>query len=260
MTNPSFLQRVKEGRVSLGTAVSFTDPCVTEAMASMLDFLWIDAEHNPYSLETIQHHVLAVKGLRATLLVRVPENNPVLIKPVLDLGVDGVIVPLIKTGADAALAVAATHYPPEGIRGYGPRRPADYGRAGGKDYLQRANREIITIVQIEQTEAVDNIDEILKVPGLSSIMIGPNDLAGSMNLLGEPRHPEVIKRIEHVISRAQAHQLPVGLAMGDNPEILSDWIHRGIQWLSVGADFLHLTRGLEWVINGLKSSHSDRFQ
>src|SRR5207253_3124908 len=122
----SFREKLRQGQVCLGTVISFTDPTVTEALCPVLDFVWIDMEHNALSLETVQAHIMATKGSDTTPLVRMPWNDPVLIKPVLDIGAAGVIVPLVRTAEDVRRAVAACLYPPEGIRGFGPRRPSNY--------------------------------------------------------------------------------------------------------------------------------------
>src|SRR5207253_437060 len=157
-----------------------SDPTVTEALAGALDFVWVDMEHNPLTLTAVQGHILAAKGTEATVLVRVAWNDPVLIKPVLDMGAAGVIVPLVRTAEDVRRAVAACLYPPEGIRGFGPRRPSNYGRLGGPEFCRDANARILPMVQVEHIQAVENIEAIVAVPGLASIALGPNDLAGSM--------------------------------------------------------------------------------
>jgi 2-keto-3-deoxy-L-rhamnonate aldolase RhmA len=229
---------------------------VTEALTNVLDFVWIDMEHNPQSLESVLGHILATKGTETTPLVRVPWNDPVLIKPVLDLGAAGVIVPLIRTADDARRAVAACLYPPAGIRGYGPRRPSSYGRDGGPAYCKRANESVIVIVQIEHAEAIANIREILAVPGLTSIVIGPNDLAGSLGHIGEPRHPDVLAAIETVLSAASKVDVPVGLAVGDDPAVLTGWIDRGARWLAIGADFVLLLRSASQLTRQVRE-HSE---
>ena len=127
---------MRRGEVCLGTAISFSDPTVTEALCNVLDFVWIDTEHNPLSLEDVQGHIMATKGTDVLPLVRVPWNDPVLIKPILDIGAAGVIVPMIRTADDVRLAVAACRYPPEGIRGFGPRRPSNYARLGGPEFCK----------------------------------------------------------------------------------------------------------------------------
>lgn len=132
-----FRERLQRGRVCLGTIISSNDPTLTEALCHDLDFVWIDAEHSPMTLETVQSHVMAVKEADAAPIVRVAGNDPVLIKPMLDLGAEGIIVPLVHTAEDARRAVEACKYPPEGIRGYGPRRPSQYGRLGGAEFCRK---------------------------------------------------------------------------------------------------------------------------
>ena len=135
-----FREKMSRGEVCIGTAITFYDPAISEALAGDLDFIWIDAEHNALSLETIQLHLMAVRGTTTFPVVRVAWNDPVLLKPVLDIGAPGVVVPLIRTADDARLAVSACRYPPEGIRGYGPRRAARYGRDSGAGVLPAGER------------------------------------------------------------------------------------------------------------------------
>src|SRR6516165_5848185 len=163
-SNGRFREKLKAGQTCLGTAITFTDATVTEALCPLLDFVWIDMEHNALSLETVQAHIMATKASETTPLVRVPWNDPVLIKPVLDIGAAGVIVPLIRTAEEARRAVAACLYPPDGIRGFGPRRPSNYGRLGGPEFCRAANASVLPMVQIEHIEAVEHIGEILAVP------------------------------------------------------------------------------------------------
>jgi 2-dehydro-3-deoxyglucarate aldolase/4-hydroxy-2-oxoheptanedioate aldolase len=251
-----FLERMKQGEVSLGTCISFSDPTVTEALCNLMDFLWIDMEHNPLSLEVIQAHIMATKGSRTTPIVRVPWNDPVLIKPVLDIGAAGVIVPFVRTVEDAKRAVAACRYPPDGIRGYGPRRPSNYGRLGGPEFCRAQNETVLTILQIEHIDAVNDIDNILAVPGVDVIVIGSNDLSGSMGRMGEPRHPEVLEKVEHVIARAHAANVFVGIAIGDDVTLLNEWIDKGANWLAMGGDFSLLLRGAMQVTSQVRA-HAD---
>jgi 2-keto-3-deoxy-L-rhamnonate aldolase RhmA len=237
-----FREKMLRGEVCFGTTITFTDPTITELLAGELDCVWIDAEHNALSLESIQLHLMAVKGTAAFPLVRVAWNDPVLIKPVLDIGAPGLIVPLIRTADDAARAVAACRYPPKGIRGFGPRRANRYGRDSGPEYCAQADASIMVNVQIEHAEAVKNLDAILATDGLAGIVIGPNDLAGSMGHSGRPDHPDVQKSIDTVIARARAANKFVGIGASAEPEALADWTRRGVQWLSVGADFVLLRR------------------
>jgi len=250
-----FLDKMRRGEVCLGTAISFSDPTVTEALCGLLDYVWIDMEHNPLSLEAVQAHIMATKGSETIALVRVPWNDPVLIKPVLDIGAAGVIVPMIRTADDVRLAVAACRYPPEGIRGFGPRRPSNYARIGGPEFCRAANEAMITIVQVEHIDAVNNLDEILAVPGLTGIVIGSNDLSGSMGHMGEPRHPDVLRAVETVIARTRQTDRFVGIAIGDDPVMLNEWVDKGAQWLSMGNDFSLMLRAASQVA-GLIREHA----
>ena len=247
-----FREKLRRGQVPLGCGVSFTDPTVSELFSHVLDFVWIDMEHNALSLETVQAHIMATKGSDAAALVRVPWNDPVLIKPVLDIGADGIIAPLVRSAEEVRLAVAACRYPPEGIRGFGPRRPIQYGRTGDADYCRRANEEIISIVQIEHIDAVNVIDEIVKVSGLTAIVIGANDLAGSMGHMGNPQHPEVQSAIESVVNKAREAGVSPGIGIADDPEALMAWVSKGVQWVQVGVDWAHLARAIDTSVGRLR--------
>ena len=250
----TFREKARSGQMPLGCGVSFSDPTVTELISQTLDFAFIDMEHNAHSLETVQSHIMATKGTDAAALVRVAWNDPVLIKPVLDIGADGIVAPLVRTVADVELAVSACLYPPEGIRGFGPRRPIKYGRTGDADYCRRANEEIICIVQIEHIDAVNVIDEIVRVPGLTAIMVGANDLAGSMGHMGDNQHPEVQGAIQTVVSSAHDAGVFPGIGLADDPEALIAWMKKGIQWVLMGVDWAHLARAIDTSASRLRSS------
>jgi 2-keto-3-deoxy-L-rhamnonate aldolase RhmA len=244
--------RMNRGEIVLGTVITVNDATVTEALCSAYDFLWIDMEHNAVTLDAVQSHLMAAKGTEVTMLVRVPWNDPVLIKPVLDVGAQGIIVPMIRTAEDTKLAVAACRYPPEGIRGYGPRRPSNYGRLGGPAFCKAANDAMLTVVQIEHIEAVNNIEDICRVAGLSGVLIGSNDLSGSMGHMGEPRHPEVLDAIYTVIKVARQAKMPVGIAIGDDVELLRDWIDKGVQWITGGGDTSLMLRAADQITAQLR--------
>jgi len=248
----AFRGKLARKQVCVGTVITFTDPTVTEALCPVLDFVWIDMEHNALCLESVQGHIMATKGSETSPLVRVPWNDPVLIKPVLDIGAAGVIVPLIRTADEARRAVAACLYPPLGIRGFGPRRASRYGQLGGPEFCRAANASVLPMVQIEHVEAVANIDEILAVPGLASIVFGPQDLAGSMGLMGQPRHPHVLAAIDTVIAKARLAGVPIGIGAGDDPEVLRDWVVRGVQWLTMGGDSSLLLRAARQVAESVR--------
>jgi 2-keto-3-deoxy-L-rhamnonate aldolase RhmA len=256
-----FIEKLSKAEPAFGTVISFSDPTVTELIAEDMDFVWIDMEHSAQTLQTVQGHVMATNGTGATPLVRVPSNDPVLIKPVLDSGAAGVIVPMVCTADEARKAVGACRYPPEGIRGFGPRRPSRYGRLGGPSFCRKLDEEVICILQIEHIDAIGQIDEIVAVPGVSSLVIGPNDLSGSMGHMGEPRHPEVLRAIEVLLESAGRRNLPVGIGMGADPKLANEWIEKGMRWVALGSDFALLLdavqRALKAVAPSARSTPSD---
>jgi 2-keto-3-deoxy-L-rhamnonate aldolase RhmA len=249
-----FRNKIRNGHVCLGTLISSTDPTTTEMLSRLFDFVWIEMEHTAFSLETVERHIVAMRGSEAASLVRVRWNDPVLIKPVLDMGADGIIVPMIHTAEEARAAVAACRYPPEGIRGFGPRRPAKFGQLRGPEFCRLANESIIVIVQIEHIDAVRNLNDILAVPGLTGILVGPNDLAGSMGLMGQPEHPEVVRAMETIVAKARPTHVWASVSVGGGPEVLGQWIERGVKWLTVGDDLGFMSRAAHQMVSAIRGS------
>ncbi|MFA5646584.1 MAG: aldolase/citrate lyase family protein [Candidatus Ratteibacteria bacterium] len=228
-----FKKKVAEGAICLGMVVTLSDPAVSELAAEVgYDFTWIDMEHAPISIESALGHVMAVRGTETAPFIRVPGNDPFIIKPILDLAPAGIIVPLINSAKEAQAAVQACRYPPEGIRGCGPRRGRRFGATSLPEYLSASKREPMIILQIEHIKAVENIDEILAVQGIDSICIGPNDLSGSMGMLGETTHPKVEEAVSLVCEKARNASMMIGTA----DTFSSQWIERGVQWIAVGSD------------------------
>ena len=196
------------------------------------DFTWIDMEHAPLSLESAQQHIIALKGTDCAPLVRVPWNKAEIIKPVLDLAPAGIIIPMVNTAEEARAAVQACRYPLTGIRGCGVRRANRYGQTPFYEYLKTSESEPMVIIQIETMEAVKNLDEILKVPGVGSICIGPVDLSGSMGKLNQLEDPEVNRVIDEVCKRVCQSGLILGTAGGP----FERWKQRGVSWIALASD------------------------
>lgn len=249
-----FKKKLTSGTICLGTWVSFTDPTVTELLSGAgFDFLVIDMEHAPLTIEVVQLHLLALRG-GVTGIVRVPSNDPVLIKQVLDVGAPGVMIPMVSSKEEAEKAVASCFYPPRGIRGFGPRRASLYDRLGGT-YLQKA-QDVLVMIQIEHIEGVHRVDEILGVNGVGAIFIGPWDLSGSLGVLGEIDHPQVVASIAHVIAKAQEKGVPVGMAVPLSKQEAQRWMEKGIQFLTVGTDYGFLAQGVDVMVRTLRAKHS----
>jgi 2-keto-3-deoxy-L-rhamnonate aldolase RhmA len=256
-TATRFREKARAGGVCLGAAVSFSDPTVSELLCGAgLDFLWIDMEHAPLSLEAVQAHIMAADLAGATSFVRVPWNDSVVIKQVLDLGASGIIVPMVRSAAEVRQAVAACRYPPDGVRGYGPRRPSQYGRIPWAAVSEYANKSVLVVVQIEHIDAVTHLDEILDVPGLDGIYLGTGDLAGSMGVPPETEHPAVEEAISTVIRKARQKNILAGLSVEDDVEGTLKRIKEGVQWLALGDDFRLLVRSIDRLVTGIRQGTS----
>jgi 4-hydroxy-2-oxoheptanedioate aldolase len=223
-------QTGETGRPLAGMWVCSGSPLVAELCAgSGLDWLLVDAEHSPNGLESILAQLQAIHGYPVHTLVRPPVNDTVLVKQYLDLGVQNLLIPMVNSAAEAEAAVAATRYPPQGVRGVGSAlaRAARWNRV--PDYLARANETISVTVQIESDAAV---------------FVGPSDLAASMGLLGQQEHPEVRAAVEHCLSAAQAAGKPAGVN-AFNPDTARHYLANGANFILVGADVALLARGSE---------------
>ena len=231
---------LKEGKKTAGAWLQLCSPMTAEIMSrACFDWLMIDMEHGPGDVLTLIAQIQAMNGSGVVPFVRAPWNDFVAIKRILDAGTYGVMIPYVNTKGDAEAAVRACKYPPEGIRGIaGSPRAAGYGQ-NVKEYFARANSEVLVIVQIETVQAASNIEEIMEVPGVDVVFIGPMDLATSMGYLGNPNHPEV----QNVITGVERKVLKAKKVLGT---ISSNWEQawelygRGYQMIMLMSDSVSL--------------------
>ncbi|MBO0931567.1 HpcH/HpaI aldolase family protein [Fibrella aquatilis] len=247
----SFTQKLRSPSPSLGTLVSLPAPEVSEMLSlAGFDWLFIDMEHSTLSLAEVQRHLQAIRG-ECSGLVRVAENNPIYIQQALDLGADGVIVPAVNSAEEARRAVQAANYPPTGTRNVGIGRAHGYGLAFA-DYVATANETTALIIQIEHIDAVRNLDEILAVPGIDGVFIGPYDLSGSMNRLGDVQHPDVQAAIQTIKTGCVARGIPVGI-FTRQPEAITAEIASGTRFIAVGTDAGFIWQSGKAVVDGFRS-------
>ena len=227
MKENSVKTRLLNSQPVLGVLSNSADPTVAELCGfSGLDFYMIDGEHSPVTTSQVQDIVRACEVSGITPLARVRSNDPKLILQFLDAGVMGIMMPGIKTAAEASALVDAVKYPPLGRRGIAPVRAADYllGTMNQGEYVQFANEQTLILPQIEDQEAIENLDELLTVAGIDGFVIGPRDLAMSMGYYDGPGHDEVRKTIGGVVERINKAGLIVGTtaATGDQARALVD--------------------------------------
>jgi 2-keto-3-deoxy-L-rhamnonate aldolase RhmA len=251
MSSSSYLDRVLEkirrGSIPLGTVINLRDPLVTEIAASAgLDFVWIDLEHSSMGNAEVDGHIVAARGRAIAPFVRVPWNDPVRVKPILEMGPAAMIFPFVNSAEEARAAVAACRYPPEGIRGFCPHRAIDFGAQPLEEYLDAARREPWVVVQIEDADAVAQIDEICAVPGVGSLLVGPFDLTMSLGKAGRMQDPEVVALLDRVGEAARRHDIPLGaFSLSGDEEGIAAWIRRGASWLALDMEYAHITRGVQ---------------
>jgi len=231
---------LKAGEHTAGSWLSVAHPTVAEVMGlGGFDWLAVDMEHGIVGLEAAQTLIQVLAGTPAASVVRVPWNEPVVVKQVLETGPEGIMFPQVNTREQAEAAMRSVMYPPEGIRGIGCQRAAGFG-AWFEDYLKTANQEQLVIMQIEHVQSVENIDGILQVPGLDVVFLGANDLSASMGLLGQPSHPRVQEAIRHVLTASRKAGVAAGLMAAD-AEDANRRFREGFQFVGIGHDVGHLS-------------------
>lgn len=206
------------------------------------DFEWlvIDLEHTSIDLSTAHILISTIQANGMKALVRVSKNEEVIIKRVLDMGADGIIVPMIKSKADTIEAISYAKYPPTGKRGVGLFRAQKYG-LGFNEYKRWVDNELVIIAQIEHIDAVTNIEEIITTDGIDGIIIGPYDLSGSMGYPGEYDREDVKKAIERVLQACKKNNTPSGFhVIESDPSKLQERIEQGCTFLAYSLDFFFL--------------------
>jgi 2-keto-3-deoxy-L-rhamnonate aldolase RhmA len=227
------------GRPCIGATLTFGSPVTAELLARVgFDWLWLEMEHTALTEADVLAMLQATNGSAVSTVVRVPWNDKTLIKRAVDAGPDGILIPQINTREEAESAVRAMKYPPSGERGAGLARAQGWG-LGVSEYYATANTEIMTMLMIEHIEGVENINEIVAVPGVDGIMIGALDLSGSMGLLGQTDHPDVEAAIQKVLAACKSARLSCGIVALD-PDRANARIEQGFTTIILAIDVLML--------------------
>lgn len=245
-----FRARLQQRDPLLGTMVTLPLGSTAEILAEAgFDWFFVDGEHGP--LETADLlGILQAVGHRVPCVVRVPVRGEAPIKKVLDLGADGVIVPQVNTAAQAAEVVAHARYAPHGSRGVGLARAHGYGYRF-QEYVDSANDRIAVIVQAEHADAVENIDEIVKVNGVDAVLLGPYDLAASLGKMGQVDDPTVTQAIDRVTQACLDVDMPLGI-FGVTAGAVRPYIERGYRLIVAGVDVLFLGNGARTMLGDLR--------
>jgi 4-hydroxy-2-oxoheptanedioate aldolase len=248
MTN-RWVQRIAGDAPRIGLWIASGSGYVTEICAgSGIDWVLLDLEHAPNDVRTTLEQLQVLAGYpEVDVVVRPPAADPVIIKQLLDIGAENIMVPMIDGPEDAAAAVAATRYPPRGIRGVGSAlaRASRWNRIS--DYLVTADEGVSVTVQVESTAALTLLGEIADVDGVDAVFVGPADLAASMGKLGQPEDPEVVAAIDHALATIVEHGKTAGVNAFSH-QLAGRYLAGGAGYVLVGADVTLLARGAERLV------------
>lgn len=233
----SLKSRLNRSELTIGSWVTLGHPSIAEIMAAAgFDWLVLDMEHSVLELSEVQTLIQVLDSKQCPAIVRLTSNHPDQIKRVMDAGATGIMVPMIKSAADAKEAVSSMYYPPRGQRGVGLARAQGYGHSF-QAYRQWLENNAVVIVMIEHIDAVKAIDDILAVPGVDGYIIGPYDLSGSMGRPGDLNHPDVQAAITQIMQAGHRAQKPGGIhVIEPDPEALQQRIQAGFNFLGYGLD------------------------
>ncbi len=241
----AFKQAIGAGHARIGLWQALASPYTAEICAGAgFDWLLIDGEHGPNDLPLVLRQLQAIAASPVEPVVRLPIGDPVLIKQYLDIGARSLLVPMIDSGEQAARMVAATRYPPDGIRGVGSAigRASRWNRTPG--YLEHAHEEICLLLQVESAAGLDALEAIAGTTGVDGVFIGPSDLAAALGHLGDPGHADVQHAIERAITRLRVLDVPCGMLISDEA-LARRYLELGASFVAVGTDVTILARGAE---------------
>ncbi len=253
----SLKQKLKNNELTLGSWVTIGHPAVVDIMASAgFEWLVVDMEHTSIDLTTAHNLIATIQANDMKALVRVSKNEEVIIKRILDMGADGIVVPMVKSRSDALEAIDYAKYPPVGKRGVGLFKAQNYG-LDFDEYKKWVDEELVIIAQIEHFEAVDNIEEIITTDGIDGVIIGPYDLSGSMGYPGEYDREDVKEGIAKVLEVCKKNNIPSGFhVIESDPSKLIERIKQGCTFLAYSLDFFFLgdsaREGMKKMKEGLK--------
>lgn len=257
----SLKEKLNKNEIALGAMITSKEPSVCEMYGRFgFDFLWIDAEHAPYDLNDLYLHMIAASSGNVPALVRISQNDPDVVKPVIEMGADGIIFPNVQSVEDARKAAASCLYPPKGVRGFGPKRCLGYGGISEQDYLKESENLIWKVLMVEHVDCVNNLEEICQIDGIDALLIGFNDLSASVGLLTQTSHPVVVELMDRICEIGVKYKKPVGIFSSDT-RAMKRWIEKGVRWFCIGADMGYMSAAgghLKTVREELRQQRGDR--
>ena len=248
-----FKDKLISNKICVGTAVTLSDSLSSEIAAeSGNDFVWIEMEHSHLTNNDLIVHIMALRGTTTAAMVRVPWNAPVIIKPIIDMCPAVIVVPMIRNASDALKAVQSCKYPPNGFRGFAPIRNM-YSCKNMRDYLNIADTQTMVFVQIEHIDAINDLDNILKTPGVDGLVLGRNDLSGSLGKLGDYENPKLKEAINTFFKKTKDSNIFTGCGVSYDPSIIDEWCEKGCQFFQIGSDREYIYHMANDIVNKIRT-------
>ena len=250
-------EKLKSGKVLFGTHIVNTELQLIELTAgSGFDYLWIDTEHSQADKKDIHNTLMAARaaGTGVATFIRVANIDPVLVKPILEMGPTGIVFPGAQSADEVRLAVASCCYPPTGVRGFGPRACIKYGLEDITEYVENNESAVLRIIQLEHRKAYEDLQNILAVDGVDAFVFGPNDLAASYGHYRNWKHSEVMAVIDDTIDQVHAAGKSIGVSTGPyDPEALGFWMNKGIDMISVANENMFVSAGCKTALKNMNA-------
>ena len=245
-------EKVLKGRPLAGTFLTLGSGAIAElACRAGLEWILVDTEHGLGDYNALANQIQAARLLSVPSIVRVLSNEPGYFKRALDLGAAGIMVPQVRTAQEATRAVQAMRYPPDGIRGL--TRTSRASNFGEKidDYFSKANRNLLTVIQIETKESIENIDQIASIDGVDVLFIGPSDLSCNLEIPCDLQHPQLRASIRKVVDSAKRHQKQTGILIKD-PLQIPAFVEDGFCLIALETDLSIIKKGMRAVSESFK--------
>jgi len=256
----TFKERVRNREYLCGTHISINDTCIAKIVGLLgFDYVWIDMEHSYLTYENLLNEIMVLQAMGTPVIVRAPQHDLTATKKIMEMGPDGIIFPMVRTKKEVEEVLSMTLYPPHGTRGFGPRNAVDYGLGDIDHYIHNNHKDMCRFIQIEHTNLIDELEEIVENPFLDGYIFGANDLSGSIGELTNTYGENTQKLIQKAISILNKHKKCIGLSTDDiAPEQLSFWHDLGIHMISAGSECGAMTGYFKQVRQTLKASHEQR--
>lgn len=252
-------EKIRRGERIIGTHVSLSDPCICELFGYMgFDYIWVDLEHTYIDCKTLYAHLLAGKAEGVSVIVRIPQHDYNTLKRVLEMGVDGIVFPMVRNVGEAQTDISSSLYPPEGVRGFGPRKAIRYGLDDVQEYIHCGSLDVCRFVQLEHRKAIECLDELLEIPRIDGFVFGPCDLAGSYGKPADYLDSQITEVIRTTVQYLKKKGRYCGVSIGDySAESVRHWHQLGMDMISTGSDTDYLLAGVREAYANLDTFHRE---